>query len=82
LTEWKVAKPDGKADAMFVSAQIQAGLYAKGILAGFELAAFRYVVVVSERRVPVPPDSIDGDITYRYLNIAVDPHTPSKDPVA
>jgi hypothetical protein len=82
LTEWKVAKPDSAAEAMFEGARRQAGLYAKGILAGFELASVRYAVVVSERRVAPPPDLVIDGVAYRHVNIAVDPLTPSKDRVA
>jgi hypothetical protein len=78
LTEWKKAKCDEKPETIFDNARKQAHQYTKGILAGFELAAYRYIIIVSERPVSLPSDvTIDG-FTYRHLNIAVDPPTPSK----
>jgi hypothetical protein len=81
LTEWKVAKPDASAEATFDDARRQARLYAKGILAGFELASVRYAIVVSVHRVAPPPDLVIDGVTYRHVNIAVDPFVPSKDRV-
>jgi len=77
LTEWKVAKPDTQAEAKFHEAKKQADLYAIGALAGLELSECRYLVVVSEKAVKVPPDLREERWIYRHINIAVDPDTPS-----
>jgi len=78
LTEWKVADAAGAA-AAFAAARAQAKLYLQGAMAGFELTRYRYVVVVSRRHVPTPADLLDGVFTYRHVNIAVDPETPSRE---
>lgn len=57
----------------------QAKLYNSGILAGFELANYRYLILVSEKRLAdLPPDISENNIIYHYINIAVDPKPPSK----
>ena len=76
LTEWKNAKTIKPAIA-FDHAKRQAQIYAGGILAGFELATHRYLVVVTKKGVEPPQDHTDSGITYRYINIAVEPDSPS-----
>lgn len=78
LTEWKVARPDSQAANRFKEARDQAALYAAGALSGVELAGYRYAVVVTERRIEVPPDVESGSVVYRHVNIAVNPQTPSR----
>jgi hypothetical protein len=78
LTEWKVASSDTEARKQFDAARTQAKRYAQGVLAGSELTAFRYLVVVSSHCITEPPDLPDGAVVYRHINIAVDPTTPSK----
>lgn len=77
LTEWKVAKNDAEAANQFKAAKSQAARYAKGSLGGSELAGYRYLIVVTNDHVQVPPDIIENTVTYRHLNIAVHPRTPS-----
>jgi hypothetical protein len=77
LTEWKRAKSPKDADA-FTRARGQAADYASGALAGNELANYRYAVVVSEQQLDTPPDLRQGDVTYRHINIAIRPMTPSR----
>ena len=77
LTEWKVARTNSEAPCKFREAMIQAALYSHGALGGSELTRQRYLVVVSEARVTCPDDLLEGDITYRHVNIAVDPDRPS-----
>ena len=43
-----------------------------------ELASYRYLVMVSKDVIDMPVDVREGDVIYRYINIAVDPFTPSK----
>jgi len=80
LTEWKVVE-DKNALARFEEARTQAELYAGGALAGSELKAYRYLVAVSLKSLPraaIPADSAAGAVTYRHVNIAIDPDVPSK----
>jgi hypothetical protein len=76
LTEWKVADATN-APARAAEAKRQIAAYAAGALGGFELRSVRYVVVVSDRSAPMPADEREGEVTYRYVNIAVRPHVPS-----
>ncbi len=78
LTEWKIASSDEQAQHQFVAARDQAKRYAQGVLAGSELAAFRYVIVVTSRHVTEPDDISEGSVIYRHINIAVNPETPSQ----
>lgn len=76
LTEWKVTGGDGAHE--FRVAEKQAENYATGVLGGLELASHRYLVVVSKKQVLLPPDKVLKNVTYRHINIAVDPESPSK----
>lgn len=58
---------------------MQAERYAQGALAGIELMGYRYLVLVSKKRVAVPGDRQAGSGSYRHVNIAVDPDTPSRE---
>lgn len=80
LTEWKVVRDHSKELAKKIDqALYQAKRYSSGILAGFELAAYRYLVMVSRAIIKeMPQDLQEGEITYRLVNIAVDPLPPSK----
>jgi hypothetical protein len=78
LTEWKVATTDKKAHEKFREARVQAKLYATGVLAGNELRAFRYMVVVTPDHVTVPDDIKDGAVVYRHINVAVCAKPPSQ----
>ena len=75
LTEWKTA--DGNADTEYVAAKEQAALYSGGVLAGVELVSHRYLVVVTKKQIVPPGDLIEGAVTYRHINIAVEPEVPS-----
>jgi hypothetical protein len=79
LTEWKKAANQDEANARFEAARRQAGRYAQGALAGNELTVYRYLVVVTKRRIDVPRDRTDADVVYRHVNIAVDPQPPSQE---
>jgi hypothetical protein len=68
LTEWKKVGGTDNAARAFEQARAQGNLYAKGSLAGIELAAYRYAVVVSEKRIVVPADVTDRGVTYRHVN--------------
>jgi hypothetical protein len=78
LTEWKVARSGSDVGQKLSDAKIQASKYSGGVLAGFELTRYRYLVVVTERDAEMPPDDDNGDVAYRKINIPVDPRPPSK----
>jgi hypothetical protein len=77
LTEWKVVRKKDDPVKVAAAARAQADLYSSGVLGGLELAEYRYVVLVSSDRLAVP-DDVPGPSTYRHVNIAVAPSTPSK----
>jgi hypothetical protein len=37
----------------------------------------RYLVVVTKKQIVPPGDLIEGAVTYRHINIAVEPEAPS-----
>ena len=78
LTEYKLAD-GGNAASAFMWARPQAKLYSQGALAGFEVTRYRYVIVLSERRAQVPENQTIRAVNYQYINIAVDPQTPSRE---
>jgi hypothetical protein len=61
---------------MIQGARQQAARYSSGVLWGFELREYRYLIMVSEKQLQVS-DIQEADVTYRIINIAVDPSTPS-----
>ncbi len=76
LTEWKVGRgPDAHTE--FAQARNQAESYGEGVLGGTELASIRYLIVVTGKTVSKPSDFKVGHITYRHINIAVNPDLPS-----
>jgi hypothetical protein len=77
LTEWKLVRTEAELEGQIRQAHAQAARYAAGALAGFELAHYRYLVMVSKRVLHMPADVSEGAIVYRHINIAVDPHAPS-----
>ena len=81
LTEWKKVTDPKALGADAEQAYLQASRYARSALAGFELADRRYLVLVSEGDLTdqLPEDRNDQrGITYRHINIAVNPPTPSR----
>jgi hypothetical protein len=81
LTEWKLVRSETELEAKIAQARRQADLYSVGSLGGVELRSHRYIIVVSNDRLRMPPDDETGDVRYRHRNIAVDPATPSKQTV-
>lgn len=81
LTEWKVADA-ANSIVRFNEARNQADLYTTGPLAGIELTDYRYLVVVSQKALPkacIPADETTAiGITYRHVNVVVEPDVPSK----
>jgi hypothetical protein len=80
LTEWKLA--DAKnAIARFTEARKQTEIYGRDPLAANELRAYRYLVAVSLKDLPaevIPDDLMVQSVTYRHINIAIEPEAPSK----
>jgi len=81
LTEWKVAEA-ANAPTRFAEARKQVDLYKEGPLAGIELAGYRYLIAVSLKALPkenIPADDTSATgITYRHVNIAIEPEVPSR----
>jgi hypothetical protein len=78
LTEWKVVRAENELGEKIEQAYAQAKRYRKGILAGFEVASPRYLVMVSEDYLEMPEPREEGEISYAHLNVAVFPSSPSK----
>ena len=78
LTEWKKASPGDDPKSRFGQARLQASRYAQGALAGTELTAYRYAIVVSREQTSIPDDVKEGKVVYRHINIAVSPRSPSR----
>ena len=80
LTEWKLTRDPQKVLQKFGEAREQAKRYSSGALAGIELTNYRFAIVVTERleQSKTPNDETDGDLTYRHINLAIDPKTPSE----
>lgn len=78
LTEWKIIRNKSELLGKIRDAKKQAIRYSTGVLGGLELSRYRYLVMVSEKRLPMPKDLEELRINYRIINIAVDPETPSK----
>ncbi len=78
LTEWKVVRRPDKAQDVASAARAQAELYQGGVLGGLELRGYRYIVLVSEQRLPRFDDQHVGSTVYLHANVAVNPQVPSK----
>lgn len=77
LTEWKLAT-QSNSKRKYQEALTQAERYARGSLAAIELKSYRYLVIVSEDFLKDVPSDIEKEgIFYKYINIAVDPSSPS-----
>ena len=77
LTEWKrVTHRLSVAEATH-AIEVQVQRYRRGSLVGVELKRTCYGVLVSEKHVPLPADRALADVTLRYVNVVVDPDTPS-----
>jgi hypothetical protein len=77
LTEWKKVRNNNELDRKANEAYEQAKIYCGVPLAGFEVASTRYLILVSETRMKMPPAKIVAGVTYEYRNVAVRPETPS-----
>lgn len=78
LTEWKLVKDANDVQNVASVAYNQAKNYSGGVLAGIELRNYRYLVLVSEKQITtIPDDIVEGEVTYKYKNIAISPDVPS-----
>jgi hypothetical protein len=73
LTEWKKVAKESELLKARNAAHKQAKLYAGSSLAGVELDAYRYLVLVTLRGLEMPPDIQEAGVLYRHINIAVAP---------
>ncbi len=79
LTEWKLVPDPSKGKDKAIEARKQASLYGVGTMGGFELSSYAYIILVSDDRLPQMPGNIqEANLTYRHINIAVNPSTPSQ----
>jgi hypothetical protein len=78
LTEWKKVADHVDVSLLAERARHQASLYSIGLLATTELRSVRYIILVSKHQIPDVDDIIVNGITYRHVNIACDPYTPSR----
>jgi len=77
LTEWKTAT-QSNSEQKYQEALVQAERYARGSLAAIELKGYRYLVIVTIDFLNDVPAEFEKDgIIYKYINIAVDPKSPS-----
>jgi hypothetical protein len=79
LTEWKRVRLRDELQDKIQEAQRQAEIYNSDVLGGVEIRNYRYLVMVSEKRMEMPDDSIKGGAKYRHINIAVNPGNPSEE---
>jgi hypothetical protein len=77
LTEWKLAKDSLEAPNKVGEAHTQLDLYRRGALGGFELSTRRYVVVVADREVLLPPSHDVGGTLCRHICLNRSGDTPS-----
>ena len=78
LTEWKVVRSSKESVGQAEKAFKQASVYSGSSLAGFELAGYRYLVLVTEDKLNIPSDRKEDGVTYKHINIAVKRSVPSR----
>lgn len=78
LTEWKKVTSQSDLRSKAAEALNQARRYATGSLAGIELDAYRYIVLVTKEGMRMPEDFDREGVRYRHVNIAVAPLAPSQ----
>jgi len=79
LTEWKLAREGDSPESKCTEARTQAAIYTTSELGGFELRRHRYIVIVSEKQCTLLPSETDREVTYHYVNIAIEPRAPSEE---
>src|SRR4051812_13855894 len=79
LTEWKCVREASELEEKAEEGRRQAELYATGVLGDLELKKTRYIVLVSEKTLPVPADHEITGVTSRHVILPFNPDTPSKE---
>ena len=77
LTEWKKVDNPSAATTKAREAMDQSKSYQSSALAGVELRHYRYIVLVSKKRISAQTDIEESGIVYRHINIPVEPDVPS-----
>lgn len=78
LTEWKLVKNEGDTVTKSEEAFKQAAIYGAESLAETELTRYRYLILVSLKRLTdMPKDFDEKGVRYRHINIAIDIESPS-----
>lgn len=77
LTEWKIATGPSDAIAKVDAAHTQLALYRQGALGGFELSTRRYVVIVANQTLDLPPDHNGSGALCRHVLLDRSGATPS-----
>ena len=77
LTEWKLLKEVNKIKEVALAAEEQSEQYGDGPLGVTYLRTVRYIILVTEKKILVPPDTQKKSHLYRHINISVDPDSPS-----
>lgn len=78
VTEWKLVRDESDLEDTVNAARTQLARYSDGSLGGFEIASVRFLVTITERSCAELPDEQVGDVTYRHINIVVNPRSPSR----
>lgn len=78
ITEWKLVCALNDMVSQARQAHAQAARYARGVLGGLELVAYRYLGLFSLEFIPTLPDFSDAGVRYRHVNIAISPGAPSR----
>lgn len=78
LTEWKIARDATAVQKKVEEAFSQAQAYKRGVLGGLELKSECYLIIVTEDRAKMPVPTVESGVTYKPINIAVNPSSPSK----
>jgi len=80
LTEWKLIHEESDVVGVAAGARSQAADYAAGLLGGVELRAFRYIVLVSKKKIIDLPADVPGvqpGVTFRHVNVVIGGEIPS-----
>ena len=78
LTEWKLVKDPKDTATKMDEAYKQANIYSSESLTELELRKYRYLVMVSLKKLPdLKPDFVEDGIRYRHINIAIEIESPS-----
>lgn len=78
LTEWKMVRRASELEAKAAEGRNQARSYSTGVLADLELKGTRYIVLVTESPMTVPPDVEEGPVTYRHVVLPINSPSPSR----